>query len=58
MGRLQDDAARVEALGVLSRFRLGFHGCLTARAAVEVFARTGNPDAFAAAIRAARLIEP
>src|ERR1022692_3992031 len=32
MNILQDDAARVEALGVLSRFRFGFHGCLTVRA--------------------------
>ena len=32
MNSLQDDAARVEALGVLSRFRFGFHGCLTVRA--------------------------
>ena len=32
MDSLQDDAARVEALGVLSRFRLDFYGCLTARA--------------------------
>ena len=31
MDSLQDDAARVEALGVLSRFRVDFHGCLTAR---------------------------
>ena len=31
MDSLQDDAARVEALSVLSRFRLDFHGCLTAR---------------------------
>ena len=31
MDSLQDDAARVEALGVLSRFRLDFHRCLTAR---------------------------
>jgi len=31
MNSLQGDAARVEGLGVLSRFRLGFYGCLTAR---------------------------
>src|SRR6266566_2258313 len=31
MDSLQDDAARVEALAVLSRFRLDFYGCLTAR---------------------------
>jgi hypothetical protein len=31
MDSLQDDAVRVEALGVLSRFRLDFHACLTAR---------------------------
>ena len=31
MDSLQDDAARVEGLGVLSRFRLDLHGCLTAR---------------------------
>ena len=32
MGSLQDDAVRVEALGVLSRFRAGLYECLTARA--------------------------
>jgi hypothetical protein len=31
MDSLQDDAARVEGLGVLSRFRLDLYGCLTAR---------------------------
>jgi DDE superfamily endonuclease len=31
MDSLQDDAADVEGLGVLSRFRLDFYGCLTAR---------------------------
>jgi len=31
MDSLQDDAARVEGLGVLSRFRLDLHGCLTTR---------------------------
>jgi hypothetical protein len=31
MDSLQDDAGRVEALGVLSQFRVGFYGCLTAR---------------------------
>src|SRR5713226_8499598 len=31
MDSLQDDAARVEALDVLSRFRAGFCSCLTAR---------------------------
>jgi hypothetical protein len=31
MDSLQDDAARVESLGVLSRFRLDLYGCLTAR---------------------------
>jgi hypothetical protein len=32
MDSLQDGAADVEPLAVLSRFRLGFHACLTARA--------------------------
>ena len=32
MDSLQDGAADVESLAVLSRFRLDFHGCLTARA--------------------------
>jgi hypothetical protein len=32
MDSLQDGLGRVEALGVLSRFRVGFYGCLTARA--------------------------
>jgi hypothetical protein len=31
MDSLQDNAARVEFLSVLSRFRLDFHGCLFAR---------------------------
>jgi len=31
MDSLQEDAAGVEGLDVLSRFRLGFFGCLTAR---------------------------
>jgi len=31
MDSLQGDAAGVEGLDVLSRFRLGFFGCLTAR---------------------------
>src|ERR1700745_985785 len=32
MDSLQDGAADVESLAVLSRFRRGFHACLTARA--------------------------
>ncbi|MEU0830240.1 transposase, partial [Streptomyces sp. NPDC005969] len=32
MDSLQDDAARVEALAGLSRFRREFYGCLTLRA--------------------------
>ena len=32
MSSLQDGAADVESLAVLSRFRLDFHACLTARA--------------------------
>ena len=31
MDSLQDGAADVESLAVLSRFRLDFHACLTAR---------------------------
>ena len=48
MDSLLEDAADVEPLAVLSRFRLDFHACLTARAdelcelAMRCCARTGR----------------